>query len=298
MIATHELPMGLALADANSTGTGCSITGNQVSCSIGDMSPGDSTTMTIRAVNEGSVLFNTDDDFNVVAMTDSAATSEFYLGYALTTVLADSTDADNDGIFDAFELAFGLDPTVDDSLLDLDGDGLNNLAEFIAGTKANNADSDGDGIADGWEIEFGLNPSDPGDANFDTDNDGFSNIEEYLANRDPLNNEQSGSRLVPILSVYDNTFLTVPAVQVGMDYYDFDLEVTSLSPVVFELIGFQKRNILMEVADTNFFDLTTNTLHVSVAEVLGDLYSLKFLLTNDSPIELQLTEAGATSVAP
>ncbi len=50
-------------------------------------------------------------------------------------------DADQDGIDDNWELANGLDPAVNDSLLDKDGDGQNNLSEFVAGTDPRNATS-------------------------------------------------------------------------------------------------------------------------------------------------------------
>ena len=41
-------------------------------------------------------------------------------------------DDDNDGMPDAWETEHGLDPTVDDSALDADGDGFSNLEEFTA----------------------------------------------------------------------------------------------------------------------------------------------------------------------
>ena len=40
------------------------------------------------------------------------------------------SDTDNDGMSDYWEVLVGLDPLTDDSLLDPDGDGLNNLGEF------------------------------------------------------------------------------------------------------------------------------------------------------------------------
>jgi hypothetical protein len=52
----------------------------------------------------------------------------------VATVSISSDDADNDGMPDAWELANDLNPTVNDAALDGDGDGMNNLAEFIAGT--------------------------------------------------------------------------------------------------------------------------------------------------------------------
>ena len=42
------------------------------------------------------------------------------------------TDDDNDGMTDTWEIAHGLDPFIDDGGLDADGDGMNNLDEFLA----------------------------------------------------------------------------------------------------------------------------------------------------------------------
>jgi hypothetical protein len=69
-------------------------------------------------------------------------------------------DWDADGMPDDWELAHGLDPAVNDAMLDPDGDGLTNLEEFERGTDPYNADSDGDGIADGLEDGL-LHPSAP-----------------------------------------------------------------------------------------------------------------------------------------
>jgi hypothetical protein len=51
-------------------------------------------------------------------------------------------DGDGDGIPDAWELAYGLDPRSNaDAALDADGDGVSNLHEFISGTDPRNASS-------------------------------------------------------------------------------------------------------------------------------------------------------------
>ena len=44
------------------------------------------------------------------------------------------TDDDNDGMLDAWEIQYGLDPLVDDASEDADLDGISNLDEFLAGT--------------------------------------------------------------------------------------------------------------------------------------------------------------------
>ena len=68
------------------------------------------------------------------------------------------TDADADGMYDGWEIAWGLDPTVDDSADDADGDGLDNAAEFAAGTSPDDPDTDNDRATDGAEVSAGTNP--------------------------------------------------------------------------------------------------------------------------------------------
>ena len=75
------------------------------------------------------------------------------------------------------------DPT--DAHVDPDGDGLDNLEEFIAGTDPLDPDTDDGGAWDGWEVENGLDPKDGRDELFDTDNDGWSNIREFMEGTDP-----------------------------------------------------------------------------------------------------------------
>jgi len=55
---------------------------------------------------------------------------------------------------DWWEDEHGLDKLVDDSKLDKDGDGLNNLTEFILQTLPENPDTDGDGYNDGREVDL------------------------------------------------------------------------------------------------------------------------------------------------
>lgn len=50
-------------------------------------------------------------------------------------------DQDNDRMPDAWELEYGLDAEADDHLLDEDGDGINNLEEYISGTHPLEVDS-------------------------------------------------------------------------------------------------------------------------------------------------------------
>ena len=92
--------------------------------------------------------------------------------------------SDGDGMPDEWELErFG---TLDrDGSGDFDGDGLSDLAEFLAGTDPSVRDTDGDGMPDGWEVANGLNPLDPADAEADPDGDGVPNIDEWAHGGDP-----------------------------------------------------------------------------------------------------------------
>lgn len=51
----------------------------------------------------------------------------------------DLTDTDGDGMHDMWETTYGLDPTLDDSALDLDSDTFSNLTEYQSGTNPNDA---------------------------------------------------------------------------------------------------------------------------------------------------------------
>ncbi|NQZ07055.1 MAG: DUF4214 domain-containing protein [Algicola sp.] len=92
-------------------------------------------------------------------------------------------DNDQDGIYDGWEFSNGLDfndPA--DALLDLDGDGLTNVEEYIADTDPRNADSDDDGLSDGDEVNlYGSNPN-----NSDTDGDGFDDKAEVDMGLNPI----------------------------------------------------------------------------------------------------------------
>lgn len=119
-----------------------------------------------------------------------------------------SSDTDDDGMPDAFEVEFGLNPNQDDSQQDPDNDGLLNIDESHATTNPLIADSDydqlldseevtvyltdplkkdsdDDGILDFWEINHNLNPLDPADVLEDLDADGYSAFVEFYLDTDP-----------------------------------------------------------------------------------------------------------------
>ena len=70
------------------------------------------------------------------------------------------TDADQDGMPDAWELENDLDIERDDSAFDYDFDELKNIEEYEYGTDPWNEDSDGDRFNDGFEVFKGTNPAD------------------------------------------------------------------------------------------------------------------------------------------
>lgn len=73
-------------------------------------------------------------------------------------------DTDHDGLSDALERRYGLDPM----RADTDGDNLTDAQELVTyGTDGRKADSDGDGLNDAFELAQGLDPRSP-----DSDADG------------------------------------------------------------------------------------------------------------------------------
>ncbi|WP_167812619.1 PA14 domain-containing protein [Marinobacter daqiaonensis] len=91
-------------------------------------------------------------------------------------------DMDQDGLYDNWEVYYGLDPNdPTDATSDQDNDLLTALDEFWLGASPTNSDTDGDGIPDGVEFANELDPTDPTDAQGDLDGDGATNLEEYRA---------------------------------------------------------------------------------------------------------------------
>ncbi len=94
-------------------------------------------------------------------------------------------DTDGDGITDAVEATYGMNPNSTDS----DGDGIGDAAEF--GTGATPIDSDGDGIADAADV--------------DDDGDGVDTVDEDRNNNgNPLDDDTDGDDIPDYLDVDDD----------------------------------------------------------------------------------------------
>ncbi len=71
-----------------------------------------------------------------------------------------SSDTDNDGMGDGWEVDNGLNPNANDASVDTDGDGIVNSNEYVFGTSPTDADTDGDGQNDYEEIYItGMSPT-------------------------------------------------------------------------------------------------------------------------------------------
>ncbi|MDA7891706.1 DUF1800 family protein [Akkermansiaceae bacterium] len=103
---------------------------------------------------------------------ESFRTSDNSSGIAGIQIIDTSGDIDSDGLPDWWEILHRSDVTIGD---DPDGDSLNWLAEFNAGSNPWKVDTDGDGLNDAAEAAVGSDP------NFgDTDDDGLSDFDEVL----------------------------------------------------------------------------------------------------------------------
>jgi len=103
----------------------------------------------------------------------------------ITKAQDNTIDADDDGLFDAYEDFFGTNPENPDS----DGDGFTDRLEIInqydplkgGGAKLAIIDSDGDEFWDFEEVIWGTDPSDS-----DSDDDGFRDKWEVINGFDPV----------------------------------------------------------------------------------------------------------------
>lgn len=139
---------------------------------------------------------------------------EYCFGYC-DEMLSINEDDDSDGMADVWEVHYFSD-LGHDGTADGDGDGLNDLGEYHAGTDPGVADTDEDGLDDGAEVSIhGTNPTVD-----DTDGDGLKDGEEasvYLTN--------------PLLADTDSDGLSDyrEAVEFGIDPTDADSDSDGIS---------------------------------------------------------------------
>ncbi len=129
--------------------------------------------------NIGGYIFTDPTDID----TDSDGLTD---GDEYLTHLTDPTvvDTDIDGMDDDFEVKYGLDPLLDDSLSDLDGDSVSNIDEYNLSLNPNNPDTDADDLTDGEELYGIYWPTNP-----------YANTTGYILTNKPLNSDSDGDGL-------------------------------------------------------------------------------------------------------
>jgi hypothetical protein len=152
------LPAGLDVDDITIGQGSCTRDGLTLSCAIGTLSPGSEAVLTMTVSGPGNLIYEEDYEFEGTVSTSSDALDQAPGIVPGLTLIADTTDTDEDGMSDTFENTFGFDPGVDDSTGDADGDGLSNADEYDSGSSPLVADTDGDGVSDGDEVIAGTDP--------------------------------------------------------------------------------------------------------------------------------------------
>lgn len=176
-----------------------------------------------------------------------------------TDIATPPDDADNDGLPDAWEIAFGLSPN-DDGSVDInngpdgdpDSDGLTNAEELDGGLEPDNDDFDNDGLLDGVETNTGVyvDETDTGtdSKNDDSDGDGLLDgvedpsetfVDANQPGTDPTNSDTDGDNFDDLTEINFGSDPTDSESVLGSDeltllaYYNFDgqsLDQTGNSP--------------------------------------------------------------------
>lgn len=143
----------------------------------------------VEFIKDGAVVYTSTTASSSTLLVDCSIAT---LNHQITSARITTTDVDNDGLPDLWELAYlplnatlaelqALTPSSDGP----DNDGVSLLSEYQHGTSALLADTDGDGMSDAWEISHNLDATDPTNTTTDADSDGLSNLGEYFAGTNP-----------------------------------------------------------------------------------------------------------------
>lgn len=200
-------------------------------------------------------------------------------------------DTDGDGMPDAYEILYGLNPEVDDADAHLDDDGLTNIQEYRGAdgtpgtgdeTFPNDPDSDDDGVKDGTELTQNTDPRNP-----DTDGDGLldgveTNTGEFVdadhTGTDPLDPDTDGDADPDGLEVAYGTDPTDPDSHLGMRLLGIDFNrndaLSSLSQSLFRILS----GSTVPGSNTATYTKTVGMLQVTVSQ--PDASAFEFLGAN------------------
>ena len=123
------LPANLTIGDVAIEQGSCTRDDLILACEIGTLDAGAEVNLTMTATGPGNLIYDASRDFEGALRTSSDALDQDVGMYASVHLIADMTDSDGDGMSDTFENTYGLNPGIDDSASDADGDGLSNVDE-------------------------------------------------------------------------------------------------------------------------------------------------------------------------
>lgn len=145
---------------------------------------------------------------NIVQIERTGGATGGYIGFDYLKLEADPValaDNDGDGMPRWFEDLYGFDDlSPADAALDADGDDLDNLAEYQAGTNPTDPDSDNDGLTDSAEQSLGTNP-----LNADTDGDAIPDGDEQATS--PLLADSDGDGFPDAIEIEQGSNPALPA---------------------------------------------------------------------------------------
>ncbi len=115
----------------------------------------------LRRLRKGESVESLSMPSGITAMSASASANPNDPPMGYYAVLDGAEDVNGDGVPDGLAAVYGINPLLDQTLEDTDGDGLSNQEEIVAGSNPTVADTDGDGATDADEIWAGSDPLTP-----------------------------------------------------------------------------------------------------------------------------------------